>query len=941
MVSKERAVEILLQNFKESDVIEKLREYLLDKKAEGPTEQEFSTVNLYIEDLPIDELKCFNTMGEYIDCEAGQILKKLAIYIINSKHKSSLSFFRAIREKYSLLKEIGADEAVVKRVLVYGYRPALEEKSMKILLIHQKEVVDFYITNGLNLIFTRELEVLVKILSVLLNSVNKKDKLDIEIEKLYRDRFEEARIIFEKIVEGCFKNKFKIRLSKVKKLVEKYEEFTDLLDIFNKNLEFKLEFPNKQGEQELITRIIEENEYLTERGQKILKAYIILEEQEFIYNKKSMEATLSLIDKIRLGDNYKIDYFYTRDFSNYFIVKKVERYIDKLIDKNLKLVKERVFENEESRNIKSCYLFTRLIEKEKLNEEEKKEYLNWFENKVIQLYENEILNIYKLEVEFNEESKKSFDFLKEEEFKEIKIKSNNGVFEMERVLGLYYDTLHLIDYSHIGINLLKLNQQLPISKKNTSFLDKLDCSWIREKDSEKKIDESIIKYYLSQYLKSEDIKIISSCEKIDRMVNVSDLRELLYNLYNTWLEDEKNNSLKNILIPVSLIASPTQLESLKKQVKVWAENSKTGLANFLIQCIAMRGDKNSLTFVDNIAKTSKVKRVKTSAQNTLSEIADLYGISLEELEEKIIPDFEFDRYRVRYFNYGERKIKAKIDSNLEIMLFDNNGKEVKSLPKASSKYNDNETLVAEYKEELKSIKKQLKTITDLQKFKMQKALILKRKWQVDKWQEIFIDNPIMNIFAVGLIWEERNEDEKILGRFRYMEDGSFNTIDEEEYILQKNTYISLANSREMSEEEIKNWKIQLEDYEITQPIEQLELEMYSLNDEEKESGILKIFSDREFSPTKFKKVMDKYDFKYEEEYFTYRTQEATYTDIKREIDINIILEEPIGMKEYKEKGKINRVTFTRSGTFKSRYTLKDVPIELIDYIYYIVKELVE
>ena len=65
-----------------------------------------------------------------------------------------------------------------------------------------------------------------------------------------------------------------------------------------------------------------------------------------------------------------------------------------------------------------------------------------------------------------------------------------------------------------------------------------------------------------------------------------------------------------------------------------------------------------------------------------------------------------------------------------------------------------------------------------------------------------------------------------------MEDGSFNTVEEEEYELPENGIIGLVHPIELSGEILAAWKEQLSDYEIVQPIEQLERPIYQITDEE-------------------------------------------------------------------------------------------------------------
>ena len=106
-----------------------------------------------------------------------------------------------------------------------------------------------------------------------------------------------------------------------------------------------------------------------------------------------------------------------------------------------------------------------------------------------------------------------------------------------------------------------------------------------------------------------------------------------------------------------------------------------------------------------------------------------------------------------------------------------------------------------------------------------------RTWSKESFNKLFVENPIMHIFAEGLIWGVY-EDGKLKESFRYMEDGTFNTIDEEEYELSDDSKIALVHPVDLSEEQLELWTSQLEDYEILQPINQLKEEIIKLKDED-------------------------------------------------------------------------------------------------------------
>ena len=119
-----------------------------------------------------------------------------------------------------------------------------------------------------------------------------------------------------------------------------------------------------------------------------------------------------------------------------------------------------------------------------------------------------------------------------------------------------------------------------------------------------------------------------------------------------------------------------------------------------------------------------------------------------------------------------------------------------------------------------------------QKLRLEQALSAERLWNVEKWTELFVKNPVMHQFAMGLIWGFY-ENGELKDTFRYMEDGSFNTMDEEEYEFPESGSIGLVHPIELDEESLRTWKEQLADYEVIQPVEQLERPIYLITEEER------------------------------------------------------------------------------------------------------------
>ena len=455
------------------------------------------------------------------------------------------------------------------------------------------------------------------------------------------------------------------------------------------------------------------------------------------------------------------------------------------------------------------------------------------------------------------------------------------------------------------------------SEKNVPFTDKINYGNIRQKNSEEKVPEQLVKYYISEYMALKDsYYIIEACRKIEEISNINDLRNLLKNIFEIWVEEGVSVKYRNVFVPLVSSANDVQLLFIQEKINFLATNGKPALAAFGTEVLGIREDKSVALVLNNIAAKFKNKRVKDAAAAALEKIAENMNVSREELDDILIPDFGFGKDRIRIYNYGEREIKAILnnaDGAFKISLFDNNGKEIKSLPKASKKYNDNEEMVEEYKSEMKVMKKQLKDILNSQKARLLKALIDERKWQTERWVGIFVENPVMQVFATGLVWKEMNEEGKIVQTFRYMDDGTFNTADEEEYELNnKNHFISLVHPLELEDGVLEMWKEQLEDYEVVQPIMQLDIPVYEVTKENENATEITDYSDKEFYVSTLRSNAAKLDFAVE--YEDYGAGEGCgYYDEKNNIKI-VIQTDEFFPGDYGTPIKIKRIIFLEGNT---------------------------
>lgn len=329
--------------------------------------------------------------------------------------------------------------------------------------------------------------------------------------------------------------------------------------------------------------------------------------------------------------------------------------------------------------------------------------------------------------------------------------------------------------------------------------------------------------------------------KTELLTNNLDQKELelfAQAVFDRWLEKNAESKKKWVLYFASAYGGTDMIAKLKYQISEWPKNSRGAIAVDAVRALACNGSSAALMIVDGFSRKFKYRQIKNAAAEALRLAAKALEVSSEELLDRIVPDLGFSEDGSRTFCYGPRSFQVFLTPALELEIFDEKKKKLKTLPSPNTK-DDPEQAKQAY-QEFKAMKKLLKTTIASQQSRLEFALSNERKWSVTAWENLFVKNPIMHQFAIGLIWGVY-QDDILKDTFRYMEDGTFNNVEEEEYELLKDAKIGLVHPLELSEELIEAWKEQLSDYEIVQPVVQLERKVYKVKPEEEDKKELERF----------------------------------------------------------------------------------------------------
>ncbi|MCP1184689.1 DUF4132 domain-containing protein [Paenibacillus sp. 1781tsa1] len=424
--------------------------------------------------------------------------------------------------------------------------------------------------------------------------------------------------------------------------------------------------------------------------------------------------------------------------------------------------------------------------------------------------------------------------------------------DWKNLIQILLDTADLSpEYAHAALADQADNKKL----SRLSWLSLKDLPSLMRTEDHQPLDDRIKLYVMVQSLDHTS----GPNERLNELrdyVSEASLVRFASELLQVWIQEGAPAKEKWVMYVSALFGDIQIVNILAPQIKEWTENSRGAIAADAVKVLAYLKDPSALMAIDKIKRGVKNRQVKGAAEEALQLAADNMGLTSEQLEDRLVTTLGFDEKGTMQLSYGERSFLVKVNGDLQvIVLNEETGKSVKSLPAPAQK--DDADLAAQSKARFTQLKKDLKSMVNIQAQRLEESLSKQRLWSADEWKALFVQNVIMQKFAVGLIWGTY-EDGALISTFRYMEDGTFNSVDEEEVDLPSDAQVGLIHPLELDQATLEGWITQLEDYEIKQPFEQLNREIHQPEDEDKTKNEYDHLPESDFSPTSFPKALEKY-----------------------------------------------------------------------------------
>lgn len=255
----------------------------------------------------------------------------------------------------------------------------------------------------------------------------------------------------------------------------------------------------------------------------------------------------------------------------------------------------------------------------------------------------------------------------------------------------------------------------------------------------------------------------------------------------------------------------------------WIGPRSAKVGNAAVAALAiMSGDAPAA----QLARLKQRVKQPTGARMTakaLDRFAGQAGLSVDELEERVVPTFGLDRAGARRDTFGEFTAITKLESGGQVVTSwqDANGKPRKS-PPADVKCSH----AAELKS-LQQLRKQIDVAVAAQRLRLDHLIAHHRTWPYAQWRHWYADHPLVGFLARRLIWIVGGTPALVTA------DDAVEDITGRRMDVADDAQVSTWHPATHPADETLAWRRRLDTLRVVQPFKQAHREVYLLTDAER------------------------------------------------------------------------------------------------------------
>jgi predicted DNA-binding WGR domain protein len=330
-------------------------------------------------------------------------------------------------------------------------------------------------------------------------------------------------------------------------------------------------------------------------------------------------------------------------------------------------------------------------------------------------------------------------------------------------------------------------------------------------------------------------------DRLRDLCRPASLGAFAWDLFQSWLDAAAPAKEQWAFATIAHIGDDECARRLAKLLRVWPTEGASARAATGLDVLAAMGSDVALMQLNGIAQKVKSKPLQLKAQAKLEQLAQMRGLSSDELADRLVPDLGLGDDGTLRLDFGPRQFSVGFDEHLKPQVRDASGALLKDLP--SPLKSDDAALADATVARWRALKKDARTLAGQQLMRLELAMAQRRRWSAIEFRQCLVEHPLMRHLTKRLLWA-RFEDGRPVQCLRVAEDLSYADANDDLLSLLDTAEVGLVHALEVPPSDAAAFGQIFADYEILQPFAQIGREVYHLTDEERAATTLTRFVGR-------------------------------------------------------------------------------------------------
>lgn len=366
-----------------------------------------------------------------------------------------------------------------------------------------------------------------------------------------------------------------------------------------------------------------------------------------------------------------------------------------------------------------------------------------------------------------------------------------------------------------------------LSKWNEKKLEESSLPKLYYKDGSE-LDEKAVRFLFYRMKRAKGVNSDIEAKQLLQFIDPQKANKFAKALIQAFKEANADTKIKYYLTLAGLLGDDQVTVLLISLFNQSMRDKRMKMCEYILGALAMVGTDKALRMIDQVYRKYMNKKPSLAevAKTSLIAAASELNITLDDLADRIIPNFDFED-NFKTFEVDGEEYRAFINSDFKLNYLNEDNKLRKSMPKGIS---------VEVKKEFKEIEKGIKEAVKGQTLRLERYLVEERRWKSEEWQSFFFNNPILFVYASQLIWGVFNEKGTLQESFYCDEDMCFYNVEGDEVELEEENFIGILHPIYLQEEQLKAWKEVVYENDIKTVFPILERKIFRPSQEELEGN---------------------------------------------------------------------------------------------------------